>query len=250
MEDSAHEAPQPAPRALVLVGCSRRKLTTPGSLPAIERYDGPIFRLLRRSLRVPARPVSIHILSAAYGLISAADPIPWYDCLMTAARAGRLRAGVEKALCAVIGTHTFTDAFICLGSTYWRAMPDLAALMPAAVPVHIATGSMGRRLGLLHDWLYGEPPVTQHRRRRSETARIRGIECNLSAQETLSVARNALKACHGNPHAFQSWYVSVDGQRVAPKWLVHELTGLPLSAFTTDEARRVLAQIGVAVCRV
>jgi hypothetical protein len=225
-------------------------LTAAGLLPAIERYDGPVFRLLRRFLRAPARPVSIHILSAAYGLISAADPIPWYDCPMTAERARGLRARVEEALCALIGTHTFTNAFVCLGSTYWRAMPDLAALMPATVPAHIATGSMGRRLGLLHDWLYDEPPVTQHRRGRSETARIRGIECNLSAQEALSVARNALKAGDGNPHAFQSWYVSLDGRRVAPKWLVHELTGLPVSAFTTDEARRVLAQIGVAVCRV
>jgi hypothetical protein len=250
MEDSAQEAPQSAPLALVLVGCSRRKLMTPGLLPAIERYDGPIFRLLRRFLRAPARPVSIQILSATQGLIPAACPIPWYDCLMTTARAEGLRANVEETLCAVIGSHTFTGAFVCLGGTYWRAMPDLAALMPAAVPVHIATGSMGRRLGLLHDWLYGEPPVMQQRRVRSETARIRGIECNLSVQETLSVARNALRAGHGNPHAFQSWYVWVDGQRVAPKWLVHELTGLPVSAFTTDEARRVLAQIGVPVCRV
>src|SRR5215471_12532580 len=184
MEDSAHEIPQSAPRALVLVGCSRRKLTTAGLLPAIERYDGPIFRLLRRFLRAPVRPVSIQMLSAAYGLIPAAHPIPWYDCMMTAARAGELRTSVEEALGALIGTHAFTDAFVCLGGTYWRAMPDLGAFMPADVSVRIATGSIGRHLGLLHDWLYGEPPATHHRRGRSETARIRGIACNLSAQET------------------------------------------------------------------
>jgi hypothetical protein len=63
-------------------------------------------------------------------------------------------------------------------------------------------------------------------------------------------ACRALAKGEGNPGSYQSWYVPVDGHKVAPKWLVSQLTGLPASAFVTDEARRVLAQLGVKVIRV
>jgi hypothetical protein len=44
-------------------------------------------------------------------------------------------------------------------------------------------------------------------------------------------------------------YVVVDEQQVAPKWLVSQLFGLPVNAFATDEARRVLAHLGIEVRR-
>ena len=34
---------------LLIVACSRAKRPDAGSLPAIDRYDGPAFRLLRRA---------------------------------------------------------------------------------------------------------------------------------------------------------------------------------------------------------
>jgi hypothetical protein len=235
--------------SLVLVGCSRRKRTTPGLLPAIERYDGPVFRLLRRFLRAPTRPVRIHILSAAYGLIPADHPIPCYDRRMTPARAEELRPAVEQSLCALLREQGVSDTFICMGATYRGALPESAAFADVDTPVRTATGSLGRQLGLLHDWLYGEPPATLAGVHDAGAARVRGIALTMTPDAALASARRALDEKKGAPFAFQSWYVPVDERRVAPKWLVSQLTGLPVSAFSTDEARRVLAQIGVPVQR-
>jgi ABC-type multidrug transport system ATPase subunit len=41
--------------------------------------------------------------------------------------------------------------------------------------------------------------------------------------------------------------VLLDGQPVAPKWLVSQLTGLPTSDFDASAARRVLLALGIDV---
>jgi hypothetical protein len=248
MERPACENTPSAARLLVLVGCSRRKVTAAGMLPAFERYDGPVFRLLRRFLRTSDRPIGIHILSAAYGLIPADYPIPWYDCQMTTERAAALRPAVCASLCAIVNGDSYREGFVCMGSTYRSALPDIATVMPTT-RMQIASGSLGRQLGMLHDWLYGQPPEVARVGRDASPLRIRGIELTVTAREALATARCELDRGSGDPFAFQSWYVQVDDRRVAPKWLVSQLSGLPVSAFTTDEARRVLAKIGVPVRR-
>ena len=63
----------------------------------------------------------------------------------------------------------------------------------------------------------------------------------------MDVARFAI-AEEWNIPEYQVWYVQVDDQQVPPKWLVSKLTGLPVNAFHTNEARRVLHQLGIEVC--
>ncbi|HUV93640.1 MAG TPA: hypothetical protein VMX14_02255, partial [Anaerolineae bacterium] len=82
------------------------------------------------------------------------------------------------------------------------------------------------------------------------TARLRGVEISVCPEQVLDKARSALAERRGNPDDFRSWYVQVDDRRVAPKWLVAVLTGLPVADFITDEARRALERLGVQVVRV
>ncbi|HEU5327473.1 MAG TPA: hypothetical protein VFU78_05220, partial [Thermomicrobiales bacterium] len=64
-------SPRAQPADLLIIACSRRKRPAPGYLPAIERYDGPVFRVLRRYLRERGDAgLTIRILSAEYGLIA------------------------------------------------------------------------------------------------------------------------------------------------------------------------------------
>ncbi len=243
---------RPGPAALLLIGCSRRKRETPGLLPAIERYDGPVFRLLRRFQRRQPHGPRVLILSAAFGLIPAEQPIPWYDARMTRARATALQPEVAGALRARIGDSPPEEVVVCMGRTYRAALPDDATL-PPRLPVREARGTVGAQLATLHDWLYGYAPPTpacQPAKNGDRGIRLRGIEIAQSADEALHIARDALAAGHGEPDAWQAWYVAVDERRVAPKWLVSQLTDLPVSAFSTDEARRVLAHLGIAVWRV
>ena len=73
-------------------------------------------------------------------------------------------------------------------------------------------------------------------------AQLRGVEIKLTPDEVLQIARQALIEGQGSPGSYQSWYVEVDGRRVAPKWLVSILTGLPVGSFVTNEARRTLSR--------
>jgi len=69
-------------RRLLILSCSRKKKTTYQSLPALERYDGPSFRVVRKFINecpAEARSLDIRILSAKFGLIRADQPIAWYD---------------------------------------------------------------------------------------------------------------------------------------------------------------------------
>ena len=85
----------------LIQSCSQTKLDDPRPLPAIERYDGPAFRVLRRFLRdaAPAlQDVDVFVLSARYGLIAADTPVHDYDQRMTPARAAQLHQTAETTL--------------------------------------------------------------------------------------------------------------------------------------------------------
>lgn len=57
-------------KQLLVLGCSQTKRDAPGLLPAIDRYDGSSYRVLRSYLRDCDWPeqLSVAILSAKYGL--------------------------------------------------------------------------------------------------------------------------------------------------------------------------------------
>ena len=148
-------------RRVLVISCSRRKRKGRGVLPAIERYDGPIFRLLRRFLAQARKPPKILILSARYGLIELDHPTANYDEKMTAQTAYLIRGEVGDALRVALkgagGRIVKTDLFLCMGRNYIEA---IGAQLPPSVSVRLAPGSMGTKLAALHQWLYALPPTT------------------------------------------------------------------------------------------
>jgi hypothetical protein len=79
---------------------------------------------------------------------------------------------------------------------------------------------------------------------------LRGVPLEFSREEVLALARRALAEGRGHPNTYQAWCVEIDGIRVAPKWLVGQISGLAPATFRSGDARRVLAQLGIAVERV
>lgn len=221
-------------------------------LPAIDRYDGPLYRVLRRYLRQDLTlSVDIRILSAEYGLIPANYPVPCYNHRLTKKRADKLRYQVITEIGAVLSTKSYKNFLICLGKDYLKAISGYETVIPDDVSVKIALGGMGRKLSILYDWLYGDLSSLEPNQTLASTkVRIRGIEVSLTSKEILDIARQAIAAKDPRETNYQSWYVPVDDQRVAPKWLVSQITGLPVSNFVTDDARRVLTRLGVEVKRV
>ena len=117
-------------KRLLIVACSASKKATSGDLPALVRYDGTFYRVIRRWLNEAPQTNQLTwlILSARFGLIHADTPIPNYDQRLTVRRAMELRSQVRQTLedhLTVYGPYTATC--ISLGKGYWPTL-DLDAI--------------------------------------------------------------------------------------------------------------------------
>ncbi len=239
---------------MLILACTRRKRPDAGLLPAVERYDGPAFRVLRRFARErPSETPEVMVLSAEHGLIPQDMPIAAYDRKMTPARARELRPLVLAELGRVSASRRPAETLVFAGRQYLLALHTDDSLLPREASIKFCAGAMGRKLADLHDWLHGAPPQLRYNANmlvEGNGARIRGIEVSLTPEQVLGAAVDALAEGWGNPERYESWCVPVHGHCVAPKWLVSRISGLPVGAFTTDDARRLLARLGVEVRRV
>jgi len=87
-------------KQLLVLGCSQTKREAPGLLPAIDRYDGSSYRVLRNYLREREWPpnLSVAILSARYGLVGGITRIEGYDQRMTPSKALELAPQCAQTL--------------------------------------------------------------------------------------------------------------------------------------------------------
>jgi hypothetical protein len=134
----------------LFLSCSARKRKDAGPLPAIERYDGPAFRVLRRFLTVAADPPDVLVLSARYGLVSSDREIPDYDTRMTPELAAEMRADVLRVLGEAVARGGYAEVGFCLGAAYRDAVVGFER---AGATVTFVTGTQGTRLRNLLAWL-------------------------------------------------------------------------------------------------
>lgn len=158
-------------RRLLILSCSQRKHETQELLPAIERYNGPLFFVLRRFLREcprQARQLDVYILSAAYGLIPGDFPIAWYDRKMNLSRAIELQPYVNTTF---LDLPRYKYASICfvLGTTYLKAFAGTQGLIPDHTEPIIAHGPIGKKQTQLKKWLWRELLHTQPGRNLDES---------------------------------------------------------------------------------
>jgi hypothetical protein len=139
---------------LLILACSQRKKPAKGFVPALDRYDGPAFLVLRKYLRAETvSPPTVLILSAKYGLIPADQKIPDYDCLMSAARAKALQSKVLEAARLYLAEKDWDEVGICLGKHYRTAFDGFERFVPTASRIGLILGGQGRRLTALSEWL-------------------------------------------------------------------------------------------------
>jgi len=238
-----------ANRRLLILSCSQRKRSDAHLLPAIERYDGPAFGVLRRFMQTRAAALlDVYILSAQFGLIPHHHPIPYYNLRLTQQRAEELQPDIIIQLACLMDTVSYRELCLCMGEDYLTTVAGYEALTNAKPSVTTIIGGRGKQLSALHSWLYGGPSMGRFGLLASTgRARIRGVEIAYTPGQILDIAQRSLAQGCGNPGSYHSWYVPIGGQRVSPKWLVSQLTGLPISAFHSDDARRVLWQLGIEV---
>ena len=143
-------------KRLLILSCSQRKSASSDLLPAIERYNGPLFFVLRRFIREcprQTRHLDVYILSAAYGLIPGDFPTPSYDQKMNTLRAVELQPQVETTFSNILQNNYASICFV-LGKTYLKAFKDLRQLIPAFTESIIAYGPIGKKQAQLKKWLW------------------------------------------------------------------------------------------------
>ena len=102
----------------------------------------------------------------------------------------------------------------------------------------------------MHDWLYGANSslrINESVKKVMGTTKLCGVEITLSREQIFSIVREKLNVEAAN---FQSWYVQLDDKKISPKWLVSQITNLPVSSFHSDQARKFLHKLGIKVERV
>ena len=146
---------------VLIISCSQRKVQSLGEIPAIERYDGPTYRCLRKfrtdhpSNSGFPHHLRILILSAKYGLIFPKTEIADYDLKMTLSRAKAIAVDVQ---CDLIRCLEFYDiayggidqVFINLGKNYRRT---LEGFHWGTISTMEATGGIGLKTQQMKTWL-------------------------------------------------------------------------------------------------
>lgn len=143
-------------RRLLFLSCSQRKHTSHEPLPAIERYNGPFYFVLRRFLRECPRQASLldlHILSAAYGLIPRDFPTPWYDRKMDMSRAVELQPQVNTTF-SDIARGNYDSICFAMGKTYLKAFENALELNPSGTELITTHGRIGEQQAQLKKWLW------------------------------------------------------------------------------------------------
>ena len=143
-------------RQLLILGCSQTKRDCEGLLPAIDRYDGPTYRVLRKFLREYQWPedMSIAVLSAKYGLFGSLKGIEDYDMRMTPSIAK------EKAeACSAILKKWATDhdvIYLSLGKDYLPAVDP--ALNSPRIKSELFQGGIGLKMSQIKTFLNSRSP--------------------------------------------------------------------------------------------
>jgi len=134
---------------LLILACSDEKKKDPELLPAIERYDGYFFKIIKKMMRRGEFPssVDILILSAEYGLIEPSTPIRYYDRRMNKKRALELRPKVMEKLKEIV--KNYDEIFVCLGKDYLECIKGIENF----ANVKYADGKIGEKGKLLKEWL-------------------------------------------------------------------------------------------------
>lgn len=150
---------------VLVMSCSASKVPQMGPAPAMQVYDGPMWRDLRRWVKAHPVDAAVHlevwVLSAKHGLIPAQTKIEDYNLKMTAERAAELVRNREQiaAFDAMLVGNGDPELYFAGGKLY---ADTLAKMVPPDYEWHAACDNGARGNGEIRSrltkWLTtGEP---------------------------------------------------------------------------------------------
>lgn len=142
---------------LLIMACSGRKLPTAGLIPAIDRYDGVNFRVLKKAQREGYFPSNLDILiiSAKHGLIKPETLIENYDIRMTNKRSLELRDSVSQSLDKHLSNNQYLEIFLNLGKDYLKTISNSKNLTEFSGDLVVGEGRIGQKMAQMKAWIRG-----------------------------------------------------------------------------------------------
>ena len=143
-------------RQLLILGCSQAKRQYDAKLPALEVYDGPNYRVLRKFLREYQWPQNIAVgtLSAKHGLFGAIKEINHYDQRMDRGTARAIADDCASTLLKWAGNYG--KIHVALGKDYLPAIQP--ALNRVDIPADIFPGGIGSKQSQVKEFLFRQAP--------------------------------------------------------------------------------------------
>jgi hypothetical protein len=140
-------------RNLLVLGCSRTKRKTEKPLPAIERYDGPTFRMVRRlyfdGLHLD---VDLMIFSARFGLVRPSAMIPRYDLSLKDGPSTPEAKAASWRLEEAIRRCGYREVFLAMGKKYSSALDGFSEQLTTC-RILVPSGPIGRQMHQVRRWL-------------------------------------------------------------------------------------------------
>lgn len=134
---------------LLILSCSQKKSRAGGLIPALDRYDGTFFQVLKKALRDGhGEDLQVVILSGKFGLLGVNTAIPNYDQRITPDQCRKLRPIIQRPLKVWLADNP-TEIFVNLGRDYLPLVEGLPELAHAIW----AKGQIGERARALKEWL-------------------------------------------------------------------------------------------------
>lgn len=124
-------------------------------ISAMDRYNGPYYRILREYMSNGGsnHNLDILIVSAKYGLIKSSSKIEHYDQIMTEKRAREINNQIVESLNEYFLANRYSEVFINLGKPYRSAVEGFK-LPYNETEIIYAEGRIGERLSSMKEWLY------------------------------------------------------------------------------------------------
>ena len=129
-------------KRLLIMACGKAKKDEPGK--AINVYDGPSFKVVRKYLRTGSNHLDVKIISAKYGLIDSKDKISPYDLKMGAKSA--------KIYGNIYGLD-FQDLALKYDEIFLLGGKNYQSIVPEELDIKRAAGKIGEQISQLKAWL-------------------------------------------------------------------------------------------------
>jgi len=142
----------------LILGPSFRRNKNNGLLPALERFDGLLFRVARKYLG-DVRDVDVVVMVDDLKLVNGDEPLPyckpegnvWGKQRFSKEVLEKAREKNEKFLSKKLKNRRYSEVYLAMGKQYAEALPDLTCFRVKVVfPTY---GGPGPKAQALKEWI-------------------------------------------------------------------------------------------------